>query len=219
MQQQQRRQGDGQQHQGEDDGGVRVALEREGFRVVAEVPDADGAIAAAVEHAPDVCLLDIHMPGNGIRAAAEITQRASSTAVVMLTVSRDDADLFEALRAGAAGYLLKDIDPDRLPNALKGVLEGEAAIPRSLVARLLDDFRDRGGRRRKVVGDDLVSQLTSREWEVLDLMRRGLGTNEIATRLTLSHVTVRTHIAAILRKLRVPDREAAVKLVEQSDRN
>ena len=197
---------------------VRATLEEHPeFRVVADVPDAAAAVEAAVREKPDVCVLDIRMPGSGIRAAWEITARLPHTKVVMLTVSPDDENLLAALRAGATGYLLKDIDPGRLPNALKGVLEGEAAIPRSLVARLLDDFRDRGGRRRKVVGGDLTSQLTSREWEVLDLMRRGLGTHDIARRLTLSQVTVRSHIAAILRKLRVPDRESAVHLFEESE--
>lgn len=197
---------------------IRATLEEGGFEVVAEVADAAAAVEAAVREQPAVCLLDIRMPGSGIGAAWEITARLPSTKVVMLTVSRDDEHLIAALRAGASGYLLKDIDPGRLPSALKGVLEGEAAIPRTLVARLVEDFRDRGGRRRKLVGDDLAAQLTSREWEVLDLMRKGLGTNDIARRLTLSQVTVRSHIAGILRKLRVPDRESAVRLFEEDER-
>lgn len=197
---------------------IRATLEEGGFEVVADVADAAAAVEAAVRERPDVCLLDIRMPGSGIGAAWEITARLPATKVVMLTVSRDDEHLIAALRAGASGYLLKDIDPGRLPSALKGVLEGEAAIPRTLVARLVEDFRDRGGRRRKLVGDDLAAQLTSREWEVLDLMRKGFGTNDIAKRLTLSQVTVRSHIAGILRKLRVRDRESAVRLFEQDER-
>jgi DNA-binding NarL/FixJ family response regulator len=118
--------------------GIRVALEEADFRVCAEVGDARSAIAAVEEHRPDVALLDIHMPGNGISAAAAITDRVPETAVVMLTVSNDEQDLFAALRAGAAGYLLKDTDPVRLPLALKGVLQGEGALPRVLVARLMD---------------------------------------------------------------------------------
>ena len=195
--------------------GVRGALERAGFRVLAEVPDAAGAVEAAERERPDVCLLDIHMPGNGISAAAQITHAQPDIAVVMLTVSRDDNDLFDALRAGALGYLLKDTDPDRLPHALRGVLEGEAALPRALVARVIDEFRDRGRRRRLPLVKQKGVELTSREWEVLELMREDLSTAEIAERLFVSPVTVRSHIAAVLRKLRVPDRKAALKLLEE----
>jgi DNA-binding NarL/FixJ family response regulator len=194
--------------------GVKSALERAGFRVVAEVADAPSAVEAAEREQPDVCLLDIHMPGNGISAAAQITQSDSDTAVVMLTVSRDDNDLFDALRAGALGYLLKDTDPDRLPHALRGVLEGEAALPRALVARVVDEFRERGRRRRLPLAKQKGVELTSREWEVLELMREDLSTAEIAERLFISQVTVRSHIAATLKKLRVPDRKAALKLLE-----
>jgi DNA-binding NarL/FixJ family response regulator len=194
--------------------GIRAALEVAGFEVSAEVGDADQAVEAALRHAPDVCLLDIHMPGNGIAAAGRISTQLENTAVVMLTVSRNDADLLDALRAGASGYLLKDTDPDRLPHALRGVLRGEAALPRGLVARLIDEFKKRGKRRRlPLVGRQGV-ELTSREWEVLDLMREGLTTGQIAKRLFVSPVTVRTHIASILKKLKVPDRESALKLLE-----
>ena len=195
--------------------GVKSALERSGFRVLAETSDADGAVEAAERLKPDVCLLDIHMPGNGISAAATITHDDPEVAVVMLTVSRDDADLFDALRAGALGYLLKDTDPDRLPLALKGVLEGEAALPRALVARVIDEFRERGRRRRLPMLKQRGVELTSREWEVLELMREDLTTAEIAERLFISQVTVRSHIAAVLKKLRVPDRKAALKLLEE----
>ncbi len=195
--------------------GVKAALERAGFRVLAEVADADSAVEAAERERPDVCLLDIHMPGNGISAAARITQAHPDIAVVMLTVSRDDNDLFDALRAGALGYLLKDTDPDRLPHALRGVLEGEAALPRALVARVIDEFRDRGRRRRLPLVKQKGVELTSREWEVLELMREDLSTAEIAERLFVSPVTVRSHIAAVLHKLRVPDRKAALKLLEE----
>jgi DNA-binding NarL/FixJ family response regulator len=197
--------------------GVKAALERSGFRVVAEVSDAPGAVQAAAEHKPDVCLLDIQMPGNGISAAAEITDRDPEVAVVMLTVSRDDADLFDALRAGALGYLLKDTDPDRLPLALRGVLEGEAALPRALVARVVDEFRERGRRRRLPLAKQRGVELTSREWEVLDLLHQKLSTAEIAERLFVSQVTVRSHIAAILKKLRVGSREEALKLLEERE--
>jgi DNA-binding NarL/FixJ family response regulator len=195
--------------------GVRSALEAGGFAVVAEVATGPAAVAAALELAPDICLLDIHMPGGGIVAADRITQLVPSAAVVMLTVSRDDRDLFDALRAGAVGYLLKDMDPDRLPLALQGVLAGEAALPRNLVARLMDEFRGRDSHRllRRPAPTD--ARLTAREWEVLDCMREGLRTAEIATRLFVSSVTVRTHISAIMRKLKVSDRETAVRMLRR----
>lgn len=194
---------------------LRSALESRGrFRVCAESGTAAGAVAAAVEHQPDVALLDIRMPGNGIEAAREISAACPDIAIVMLTVSRDDNDLFEAVSAGARGFLLKDIDPDRLPRVLQSVVDGEAALPRSLVARLVDEFRIResaAGSARPRSGP--FAALTEREWEVLRFLRAGLTTQEIAARLFVTPVTVRTHVSAIMRKLDVPDRDAAVRLV------
>jgi DNA-binding NarL/FixJ family response regulator len=190
--------------------GVRAALEQRGFEVCAEAADASGAVEAAVREAPDVCLLDIHMPGSGIRAAGQITSQLPETSVVMLTISRTDDDLFDALRAGASGYLLKDMDPGRIANALQGVLAGEAALPRSLTARVIDEFRQRGRRRRLPLTGARGVDLTSREWEVLELMRQGHSTAEIAGRLFVSRVTVRRHVSSILRKLRVESREDAI---------
>jgi DNA-binding NarL/FixJ family response regulator len=195
--------------------GVRAAIEGHGFEVIAEVGDAAAAIEVATRERPDVCLLDIHMPGSGIRAAAEITQRLPDVTVVMLTISRNDDDLFDALRAGAAGYLLKDMDPERIPNALRGVLEGEAALPRSLTARVIEEFRGRSRRRRLPLTGQRGVDLTSREWEVLDLMRQGLETAEIADRLFVSRVTVRRHVGSILQKLHVTSREEAIKRLDE----
>jgi DNA-binding NarL/FixJ family response regulator len=195
--------------------GVRDSLAEAGFDVCAEVADAPAAVEAALRERPDLCLLDIHMPGSGIKAAEEITGRVPETAVVMLTVSISDEDLFDALRAGAAGYLLKDTDPARLPHALRGVLAGEAAVPRTLVARLVDELRSRGRRRRLVLAGRPRAELTSREWDVLTMMADGLSTAEIARRMFVSPVTVRRHISAVLKKLDVPDREAAVELVSE----
>ena len=192
---------------------MRRALERGGFVVCAETGDAEEAVAAALQERPDVCLLDIRMPGGGISAAESISQALPDCAIVMLTVSRSDADLFEALRVGASGYLLKDIDPERLPLALRGVMDGEAALPRHLVALLIDEFRQRSHRRLRLVRRDGVD-LTSREWEVLELMRLGLTTAEIAERLFVAPVTVRTHVAAILRKLRVSSRREALRALD-----
>ena len=192
--------------------GVRGALEADGFDVVAEAGDARKAVDAVLEHEPDVALLDIHMPGNGIAAAGEIARRMPDLAIVMLTASRDDEDLFEALRAGASGYLLKDMDPDRLGPALRGVLAGEAALPRALVTKVIGEFRSRPKRRIGLGGQSPTARLTSRETEVLDLLALGLSTEDIAARLFVGQVTVRTHVANILKKLRVTDREAAVRL-------
>lgn len=194
-------------------GDLREVLEEDGrFEVCAEAADAPAAVDAALRERPDLCILDIKMPGRGVAAAWEITARLPGTKIVMFTVSDEDGDLFAALRAGAAGYLLKGTDPERLPHALQDVVEGSSALPPALVARLLSEFRDRGPRRRAVVGDETGPQLTSREWQVLELLRHELTTAEIARRLVLSQATVRTHVAAILHKLDVPDRASAVRL-------
>jgi two-component system, NarL family, nitrate/nitrite response regulator NarL len=198
---------------------VREALEAGGCSVVAEAGTAPAAVDAALEHRPEVCLLDIHMPGSGLLAAADITQTLPGTAVVMLTASRDDEDLFAALRAGASGYLLKDMDPDRIAPSLRGVLAGEAALPPWLVLKVVEQFRTEQPRR--LIGLKPrrgTSQLTARESEILGLMSEGLSTEEIASRLFVAQVTVRTHISTILKKLRVPDRAAAVRLAAEESR-
>jgi len=196
--------------------GVRGALESsDNFSVCAEASSAPAAVEAALIHAPDVALLDIHMPGSGITAAAEISGALPDTAIVMLTVSRDDEDLFAALRAGARGYLLKDIDPDRLPNALDGVLAGEAALPRGLVARLIDEFRTRDSSHRR---QGVLAKLTDREWQVLKAMQQGKSTAEMAAEMYVSPVTIRTHVSAILRKLRVTTREQAIEVARGDER-
>ena len=193
--------------------GVRLALERGGFSVCAEVGDAASAVEAAVRLQPSICLLDIHMPGSGIAAADEIGRCVPGTAVVMLTVSQDDEDLFDALEAGAVGYLLKDTSPQRLPDALRAVLRGEAALPPHLVTKVVAEFRQRRRRRRVPLPGRKPVELTDREREVLAMLRDGLTTAEMAERLFIAPVTVRSHVAAILRKLRVPDRRAAVELL------
>ena len=196
--------------------GIRQALEDHGFSVCAEAADAEEAVRWALRERPDICLLAVRMPGNGLTAAAEIADTLPATAVVMLTVSTLDSDLFTALRVGAAGYLLKGMAADRLAFALRGVLAGEAAIPRQLVARLVEEFRSREQRRR-IFLPGRVARLSEREWEVLWQMRDGRSTAEIADALALSPVTVRRHIAGTLRKLRVPDRESALRLLEQAE--
>jgi DNA-binding NarL/FixJ family response regulator len=185
---------------------VRLALGEDGrLTVCAEAVDAAGAVEAAIREHPDLCLLDIRMPGGGVAAAWEICARLTEAKVVMLTVSQDDRDLFAALRAGACGYLLKEMPPAELASALHRVLGGEAALAPILVARVVAEFRDRSSRRRTPVGSGAEARLTSREWQVLELFRRGLSTSQIARRLVVSPVTVRTHVNSILRKLRVRD--------------
>jgi DNA-binding NarL/FixJ family response regulator len=195
--------------------GIRIALAGEGFNVVAEAADGPEAVTLAMEKKPDIALLDVNMPGSGIKAAEEIVAMLPATTVVMLTVSRNDDDLFAALRAGASGYLLKDTDPSRLPFALRGVLEGEAALPRGLVARLIEEFRTRGKRRRLPLMRQRGVELTEREWEVLEFLHDGLSTAEIAARMSISPVTVRRHVSEILKKLRVTSREEAVRLMDE----
>ncbi len=192
---------------------VRKVLEDSGrFEVCADVADASAAVAAARSEKPDICLLDIRMPGNGIAAAAQIKTDLPETAVVMLTVSRTDNDLFDALRAGAKGYLLKGMDESELPDALDRVMNGQASLPDNLVARLIDEFRGRERYRVNLPSDRAVL-LSPREWDVLELMRSGSTTAEIAERLFVSATTVRSHISAILRKLQVNDRSAAIGLL------
>lgn len=193
---------------------IRQALEAGGCEVVGEGASAEEAVALAAEHAPDVALLDIHMPGNGIAAAREIARTLPATAVVMLTASAEDDDLFDSLRAGASGYLLKDTDPEVLVEALRGVVEGEAAMSRRLVGRIMEEFRSpatpRFARRSKA-----SARLSAREWEVMELLGEGLTTDEVAQRLYLSPTTVRVHVSGVLRKLRVKDRESAFRLLRE----
>lgn len=197
--------------------GVRASLERGGFEVVGEAGSAQAAIEAARRTRPDACLLDVHMPGSGSHAAEVISRELPETTVLMLTVSVNEDDLFGALRAGAAGYLLKDMDPARLPHAIHGALRGEAAIPRWLAARLIDEFRERGRRRRLPIANKRGVDLTSREWEVLELLRQGLTTRDIAGRLAIADVTVRRHIGRVLAKLGVSSRKEAVGLFREED--
>ena len=198
--------------------GVRDVLERAGFIVTGEFGDADSVVRAVEEDPPDIALLDIAMPGDGISAAARIAAAHPDVCIVMLTVLRDDDALFAALRAGASGYLLKDTDPDRLPDALRGALCGEVAIPRPLMRRVIDEFRRRGSR-SVVTAEGRAASLTPRELEVLDLLKTGKTTSEIAKALLVSTVTVRSHIAAIMRKLHVSDRAEALSLVTENDPN
>ncbi len=193
--------------------GVAMALTRGGFEVVGEAADRAGVVNAVASSMPDVCLLDIYMPGGGIEAAAAIAVAAPSTAVVMLTVSTSNDDVLAALRAGAVGYLPKDTSPDRLPMALAGVLKGEAALPRALVSRVLSEFRDFTTETARPVRVGGI-ELTPRESQILRMLRSGLTTIEVGELLSLSPITVRRHISAGVAKLGVADRHAAIRAIE-----
>jgi DNA-binding NarL/FixJ family response regulator len=195
----------------------RVLGGDERFDVCAAVADAAAAVQKAVYEKPDVCLLDVRMPGSGIAAAWEIAARLPRAKIVMLTVSDDDDELFSALRAGADGYLLKTMNLRRLPDALAGVCRGEAAMQRTLVAHVLERFHGHEPRWRRLAATQSPERrLTSREWEVLELLAQGCSTAEIAQRLVLSASAVRVHIASIVRKLNVPKRADAIKLFQRS---
>lgn len=191
---------------------IRRALEADGCEVCGEGASADDAVALAREHRPDVALLDIHMPGNGISAAQQISRSLPQTAVVMLTQSTEDDDLFDSLRAGAAGYLVKGGDPATLSATLRGVLLGEAAMSPTLVMRIMQEFR--GPSRRKFLRKSAAAdKLSTREWEVMEMLSQGLSTDDVAKRLFVSPTTVRVHVSTVLRKLRVKDRESALRLL------
>lgn len=190
---------------------VRRALTDGGLVVCAEAADAAHAVQLALETKPDICLLDLRMPGGGVAAAWEIAARLPTTKVVMLTVSHEDTDLFSALRAGAVGYLVKDLDFRLLPGTLSDVVDGKAAIPPTLVTRMVKQFHTNEPRfRTTAVETETGPRLTSREWDVLAGLAEGLSTRDIARRLQLKPSGVRAHISAIVQKLGVADRKEAV---------
>jgi DNA-binding NarL/FixJ family response regulator len=163
-----------------------------------------------------MCVLATTLPGGAIRATEQITTQLPGTTVVLLTPSFDDDELLDAVSAGASGYLLDEIDPERLRAALMGALAGEVAIPRRMVTRIVEELNARS-RRRVGVGHGRSIQLTRREWDIVRMMRSDLGTAEMAERLGISEVTVRRHISSVVRGLRVPDRKAARALLERVD--
>jgi DNA-binding NarL/FixJ family response regulator len=194
-------------------------LREHGFTVCAEASDGPGAVDAALDTHPDLSLIDGQLPGDGIAAAAEIAKHLPSVGILILTVSPGAAELFRALQAGVVGYLPKDTDPARLPVVLRQVAAGESAIPRFLVTRLVDEFRARGKRRAFSRAGMRNVVLTRREWEILELMREGASTTDMANALLVSPVTVRRHVSAVLHKLGARDRESAIRLAaEQGER-
>jgi DNA-binding NarL/FixJ family response regulator len=198
--------------------GVRSALEANGLRVVAEAATAADAVKMACRLNPDICLIAVHLPGDGIEATRQIRDALLDTKIVMLTASERDQDLFAALRAGADGYLLKSTSPGRLPHAIRGVVSGEAALPREMTARLIREYRDRGRRHvPRLVVDGNVVELTVREFEVLERLRKCERTAEIASHLGISEITVRRHVSTAVRKLGAPNRHAAVELLQAAE--
>lgn len=194
---------------------VREALEEQDFEVVADVDNGSSAVSCALELRPDVIVLDIHMPGGGITTAGQISAALPETPIVMLTASEDDRDLFAALRAGASGYLVKGMDPDRIGPALRSALAGETILPRWLVKQVMAEFEPTPRRRLFLPNRTKQVELTEREAEILELMAEGRSTEEMAKKLFVAPVTVRSHIAAVLKKLQVKDRESAVRLARQ----
>ena len=190
------------------------ALEAQGCEVCGAAATAEAVVALAVEHHPEVALVDTDLPGHGISAAREIARRLPSSAVVMMSATIEDDDLLDHLRAGATGYLPTGVPPERLVAALRGVLEGEAALPRRLVGRVLEEFRSPAVPRFNRTSP-AAARLSAREWEVMELLGEGLATDQVARRLFLSPNTVRVHVSSALRKLRVKDRESAFALLRQ----
>ena len=190
-----------------------MALSGGSFDIVAEADSADAAVQAATSERPDICVLDADMPGGAVRATAEIVRALPEAAVVVMASARQDAMMLDVVRAGAVGYLLKDMDPERLRFALLGVTNGEAALPRVLVTRLMLEFRVRETRRRLVSPKGHSAELTRREWDVLTLLSDGASTREIAASLGVSAVTVRRHVSGVLGKLGVNSRAEAVEML------
>ena len=198
--------------------GMRRAIEPHGIRVVAEAANAADALALAHQVRPHVCVVAVGLPGNGIEAVRLIKQALPQTKLVVSAIAARDEEMFGALRAGADGYLLMTMSPSRLGYALRGVARGEAALPRTMTARLILEFRERGTRRRlhvPAIGADI--ELTAREFEVLERLRRGERTAEIAAELSISEVTVRRHVSSILHKLGAPTRKSALQLLERAE--
>lgn len=195
---------------------VRKILEADGFSVPFEASTAQEGLEAVLRERPDACLVGLQMTGS-LQMIAGITdpRGGCDTAVIVLTASRSTESMVDAIRAGAVGYLLKEMNPERIPAAIRGVLAGEAAMPRTLVVRLIKEIQ-RLGRGPMLTGNNGLVELTSRQWEILGLMADRLTTAEIAQRLQLSPVTVRRHTSVLLEKLGVADKDAAVALFRAS---
>jgi DNA-binding NarL/FixJ family response regulator len=189
---------------------LRDLLQMAGITVIAEAGSGREAVELGLYYRPDVVVMDLIMPGvDGLAATRQIVERAPEVRVVILTSSDDDEVGLMTLRAGASGFLCKDVGVEALPRALHCAKHGEAVITRRLTMRLIEDLRtvrqDSTGLR------PIRSELTSREWEVLDLLCRDMTTDDIADALVVSVETVRSHVKSVLRKLGVRSRREAVE--------
>jgi DNA-binding NarL/FixJ family response regulator len=196
--------------------GFRMILESEpDIEVIGEAANGEQAAASARRLRPDVVLMDIQMPGgDGLAATRRITESADlATRVVILTTFERDEYVYEALQAGASGFLLKNAPPERLIDAVRVVAEGDALLAPSVTRRIIEQFARRpveaGVRER-------VESLTQREREVLVLLARGKSNSELAAELVVSEGTVKTHVSSLLAKLGLRDRVQAVVLAYES---
>lgn len=191
--------------------GLRLALEPEAR--CTEAADAESAVDAAVRDHPDVCLLGLDPSSQSLKLVNEIASRVPSAAVILLTSKLDEEEFMAAVRAGASGYLTSSLDPARLPHVVRGALRGEPAVPRRFVSRLLEELRTREHRRSVVLSGKGRVALTTREWEVVELLLRAASTSEIADELGVAPVTVRRHLGSVERKLGVSTRAEVVELL------
>lgn len=186
---------------------VSLLKREEAFQVVGEAENGAEAIKKAKELKPDLVLMDIHMPvTDGIEATRRITEMLPSTRVVILTVSEDDKDLFEGIKCGAHGYLLKKLEPEELYAMLRGVFEGEAPISRTTASKILTEFVLQA---RKKSAAELEEELSAREKEVLQSLASGLTNKEIGNKLGIAENTVKNHLKNILGKLHLENRVQA----------
>jgi DNA-binding NarL/FixJ family response regulator len=179
------------------------------IEVVAEAADGVEAAALAEMVVPDVILMDVRMPRqSGIEACIEVKRVAPSAKIVMLTMSDDEADLYDAIRNGASGYLLKDASIDQVAQAIRLVADGQSLISPSMAVKLLEEFKaiSRSGAKT----DPIAPKLTGRELEVLNLVAHGLNNREVAKQLFISENTVKNHVRNILEKLQLHSRMEAV---------
>jgi two-component system NarL family response regulator len=196
--------------------GVRMVLDAEpGIEVVAECADGLDAVDRIVELAPDLVLIDVRMPGiSGIEATRRARSLVPNLKVAILTVSEDDEDLFAAVRAGATGYLLKEVSIEELPAAVRAVARGQSLISPSMASRLLIEFNALSRRVEEQRGT--APRLSDRELEVLRLVARGLSNKDIAAELVIAENTVKNHVRNILEKLQLRSRmEAAMYAVRE----
>lgn len=189
--------------------GVASLLSAEhGFEVVGEAVDGYQALVMARELMPDVILMDIRMPGmDGLEATRRIKAEMPYVRIVVLTASDGDRNLFEAIRSGAQGYLLKKIEPQALFGTLRGVVQGEAPVSRVMAARLLEEFARQA--REPAPAATLAAELTAREREVLEHVARGRSNKEIAAALAIAENTAKNHLKNILEKLHLENRVQA----------